>query len=77
MAPGYGGTHRATIPREVELLTSGSSSGRILGGGRYGDCTFECTLAEACMTAASTIWMSGGWIASGPPATGTCHTIET
>jgi hypothetical protein len=28
------------------------------------------------MMAASTIWMSGGWIASGPPATGTCHTME-
>ncbi len=28
------------------------------------------------MIAASTIWMSGGWIASGPPATGTCHTID-
>ena len=27
------------------------------------------------MTAASTIWMSGGWIASGPPATGTCQTM--
>jgi hypothetical protein len=29
------------------------------------------------MVAASTIWMSGGWMAKGPPATGTCHTIVT
>ena len=27
------------------------------------------------MVAASTIWMSGGWMASGPPATGTCQTM--
>ena len=29
------------------------------------------------MTAASTMEMSWGWIAVGPPATGTCHTIVT
>jgi hypothetical protein len=32
---------------------------------------------EMAITAASTIWMSGGWIAKGPPATGTCQTIVT
>ena len=29
------------------------------------------------ITEASTIWMSGGWMAKGPPATGTCQTIVT
>jgi hypothetical protein len=32
---------------------------------------------ELAITEASTIWMSGGWMAKGPPATGTCHTIVT